>query len=524
MIRSFFFFPKLFIQERLKEVDKLLCKTQQEMHEIAQSGGCFPKPLNGPTPMTQLKPNSDSVQNSTSFSSQVKGKKKEQNDRGSETPKQELLAKPEDGDPGQSKVQHMLKSEIAKITDKGGLVDLEAVEKLVKLMQFHSPNKKIDLASRTMLVNAIAITDKADCLGRFVQLRGVHVLDEWLQEIQKGKIGDGSTANKNDESVEKFLLVVLRALDKLPVNVHALKTSNVGNSVCHLWAQKNSEIQEKAWSLLNTWYKLKEPEMNMNDVKSNVSGPSKPKPSEVKSGKLIYDNFVIAKNETGTKVEGINQSHKHGKSGAHQRGRSGIIHDSQAKAKTPLFYDNRKIDNVNKRMVESNVKVVSKLAATSDLNKLMPSPVAEVHKDSLDGKSEDATSPLDFDLNAVPNERVLEDAVSSPTSRPESKPRDRVAGALDLDLNRVYESPDTEPFLASNSSRVEIPVMPHSPSLPTGLSTGVINASRDFDLNSGPSLDEVSTETGGATSSKRKEPDGGWDGAGRFSYKHSSWK
>ncbi|KAJ8774896.1 hypothetical protein K2173_019900 [Erythroxylum novogranatense] len=274
---------KDYINERQEEVDKLLDKTRLEMHGAVPSGGRSPKPLNGPT--SALKPNSDTAQNSTSFSSQGKVKKRERSDQVSEPAKRERLSKPEDRDFGQNRTEHVFKSELAKITDKGGLVDLEGVERLVQLMQSDSTDKKIDLAGRIMLVDVIAVTDRVDCLGRFVQLRGLPVLDEWLQEVHKGKIGDGTSSKDNDKSVEEFLLTLLRALDKLPVNLDALQSCNMGRSVNHLRTHKNSEVQKKARSLVDTWKKRVEAEMNMNDSKTGssrgVSWPTKPAPSEV---------------------------------------------------------------------------------------------------------------------------------------------------------------------------------------------------------------------------------------------------
>ncbi|KAL5582497.1 hypothetical protein UlMin_014939 [Ulmus minor] len=277
---------KDYINERQEEVDQLLDKTRLEMHGAVQSGGRSPKTLNGPSSTQQLKSVSDSVQNSaSSFSSQVKGKKRERGDQGSDSAKRERLSKTEDGNSGQFRPENMLKSEIAKITDKRGLVDLAGVEKLVQLMQPDSADKKIDLAGRVMLVDVIAVTDRLDCLGRFVELRGLPVLDEWLQEVHKGKIGDGTSLKETDKSTEEFLLALLRALDKLPVNLHALQTCNVGKSVNLLRSHKNSEIQKKARLLVDTWKKRVEAEMKMNDAKSGpsrgVSWPNKPASSEV---------------------------------------------------------------------------------------------------------------------------------------------------------------------------------------------------------------------------------------------------
>ncbi|PON75985.1 Transcription elongation factor [Trema orientale] len=307
---------KDYINERQEEVDQLLDKTRLEMHGGVQSGGRSPKPLNGPSSTPQLKSGSDSVQNSaSSFSSQAKGKKRERGDQGSDSVKRERLSKIEDGDSGQFRPENMLKSEIAKITDKGGLVDFAGVEKLVQLMQPDSADKKIDLAGRIMLVDVIAVTDRYDCLGRFVQLRGLPVLDEWLQEVHKGKIGDGSSPKESDKSVEEFLLALLRALDKLPVNLHALKSCNVGKSVNHLRSHKNSEIQKKARTLVDTWKRRVEAEMNMNDAKSGsgrgVSWPNKPASSEVSHvGSKKTGNSIEVGSKTSNAQPSVSKAHQ----------------------------------------------------------------------------------------------------------------------------------------------------------------------------------------------------------------------
>ncbi|GJQ92455.1 bromo adjacent homology domain, transcription factor IIS [Tanacetum coccineum] len=274
-----------YINDRQQEVDQLLDKTRIEMHGVAQTGGRSPKPLNGPNGTTQLKPSSDTVQNSSSsISSHTKSKKREHGVHNSESVKRERLSKVDDADSGQPKPEDTIKTEIAKITDKGGLVDFGGVEKLIQLMRPDSTAKKLNLASRIMLVDVISVTDRFDCLGRFVQLRGLSVLDEWLQEIHKGKIGDGSP-KVNDKSVEEFLFALLRALDRLPVNLHALQTCNVGKSVNHLRSHKNTEIQKKARGLVNTWKRRVEAEMNVIQTKSSTSPggswPNKSHMSEV---------------------------------------------------------------------------------------------------------------------------------------------------------------------------------------------------------------------------------------------------
>ncbi|KAI5683505.1 hypothetical protein M9H77_04733 [Catharanthus roseus] len=257
-----------YIDERQEEVDKLLDKTRIEMDAVLHPGGRSPKPTIA-VATSHLKPGSDNLQNTaSSLPSQTKGKKRERGDHLTDPVKRERLLKTDDTDSGMFRGENSLKSEIAKITEKGGLVDSESVQRLVQLMQPDRTEKKIDLISRSMLAGVIAATDKFDCLSRFVQLKGLPVLDEWLHDVQKRKIADISSSKDGDKSSEEFLLVLLRALDKLPVNLNALQTSNIGRSVNHLRSHKNLEIQKKARSLVDTWKKRVEAEMNVIDAKS----------------------------------------------------------------------------------------------------------------------------------------------------------------------------------------------------------------------------------------------------------------
>ena len=141
-----------------------------------------------------------------------------------------------------------------------------------------------------------AANENFDCLTRFVQLRGLPVLDEWLQDVHKGRIGESSNTKDGDKSVEEFLFVLLRALDKLPVNLQALQMCHIGRSVNHLRQHKNTEIQRKARSLVDTWKKRVEAEMNIIDAKSGsnqaVTWPSK--------SRLPEASHSISKNPGGS--------------------------------------------------------------------------------------------------------------------------------------------------------------------------------------------------------------------------------
>ncbi|KAG0479665.1 hypothetical protein HPP92_010523 [Vanilla planifolia] len=243
------------------------------MHAAVQSGGRSPKRLNGPSSTQQLKSGSDNVQsNASSFACQMKGKKRDRVDQIMEPNKRERTSKVDDGDSSAFKFENnMIKSELSKITEKGALVTTDGVEKLVQLMLVDN-SKKVDLTGRVLFADVIAATERTDCLNKFVQIRGVRVLHEWLQEAHKGKAGDGSSPKESDKAVEELLLALLRALDRLPINLNALQTCNIGKSVNHLRGHKNLEIQKKARSLVDTWKKRVDAEMKTNDTKPIGSG------------------------------------------------------------------------------------------------------------------------------------------------------------------------------------------------------------------------------------------------------------
>ncbi|KAJ6812358.1 uncharacterized protein M6B38_149590 [Iris pallida] len=276
-----------YINERQEEVDQLLDKTRVKMHAAVQSGGRSPKPLNTSASTQQLKSGSDNVQNSgNSFPLQAKGKKRERGDQGAEPIKRERPTKTEDGDHASYRLDATMKTEIAKLTEKGALMTTEGVEKLVHLMQL-GHERKIDLAGRVLLVDVIAATDKIECLGTFIHIKGLTIFDDWLQEAHKGRPGDSSSPKESDKGSEELLLALLRALDKLPVDLTALQTCNIGKSVNNLRSHKNLEIQKKSRSLVDTWKKRVDADLTKNsDAKSvgsnhAVTWPVKPGFSEV---------------------------------------------------------------------------------------------------------------------------------------------------------------------------------------------------------------------------------------------------
>jgi hypothetical protein len=71
----------------------------------------------------------------------------------------------------------------------------------------------------------------------------------------KGKVGEVGSLKECDKGVEDLLLTLLRALDRLPVDLKALKTYSVSKSMNHMRSHKNLDIQKKARKLVYVWKK-----------------------------------------------------------------------------------------------------------------------------------------------------------------------------------------------------------------------------------------------------------------------------
>eukprot|EP00249_Psilotum_nudum_P023552 c28920_g2_i1 orf=663-1121(+) len=148
------------------------------------------------------------VSQKATSSSRIKGQKREQTYQSLDHSKHDWLIKTDGKDVADLKREDSVESEeLANIIDKnGGLVNLLEVDQLVHLMQQERNDsvKKADEISswRTMLVAIIAATEKEECLDRFVQLGGLCVLNDWLQEARKRK--DGGSQREEDKGSEEL--------------------------------------------------------------------------------------------------------------------------------------------------------------------------------------------------------------------------------------------------------------------------------------------------------------------------------
>jgi hypothetical protein len=128
----------------------------------------------------------------------------------------------------------------------------------------------------------------------------------------------------------------------------------------------------------------------------------------------------------------------------------------------------------------------------------MPGTTRDIPGSHTAGKQSRPT--LGFDLNVAGDQALQEDIPesSAQTTCSESgntKSRDgssRSAG-IELDLNRADEVADNGQFVSNASHPVELPLS-STRSLPGIVSNAGMSISRDFDLNSGPGLDDAVTE------------------------------
>ncbi|MCO5609307.1 hypothetical protein L7F22_063533 [Adiantum nelumboides] len=259
-----------YADEHQGEVDRLLKKTKHEMQVAGQSE----KPSQ--RAVSELKPESVNAAQGKSNKRRV--------DQSLDSIKRERHSKEEDVESKQE--QTMRFEDFAVIASKEeGLTSTSVVDQLVQVMtqqRFDGSKILADVVPhRILLVGIVAATDKEDCLTQFVRVGGLPVLDDWLQDAHKGRLGDGHH-KENDKYVEDLLLILLRALERLPVDLDALKTCNVGKSVNLLKSHKNAEVQKKARKLVDTWKKRVKTEMNsLDEAKSGVNSTTtwSPRPS-----------------------------------------------------------------------------------------------------------------------------------------------------------------------------------------------------------------------------------------------------
>ncbi|GBG89491.1 hypothetical protein CBR_g49282 [Chara braunii] len=177
--------------------------------------------------------------------------------------------------------------DISGLVDKdGGLSGPSSVDQLLAFMQSSDVHKGgvSCVMKRERLTGIIGSTCRDECLSRFVHSGGHKILSEWMQEAQKASAaaakaanagGDGASGvGKDDEveSVDSFLVVLLKALEKLPLDGEALRGSSLNKCVRGLKSHKCAEVQQRAKRLIEGWRKVARHETVVTEKQEGVGG------------------------------------------------------------------------------------------------------------------------------------------------------------------------------------------------------------------------------------------------------------
>ncbi|KAH7443320.1 hypothetical protein KP509_02G029300 [Ceratopteris richardii] len=130
--------------------------------------------------------------------------------------------------------------------------------------------EKSSSLQRIMVSNVLVGTMNEEYLKEFVQLGGVTIMEEWIQEWYRMRSSDASTTDGDNRSDEEMSLI-LQALEKLPIGLKTLKDCTIGKSVKQLRNAKNCEIQKKAKKLVDTWRKRVDLEMEQENILPTVA-------------------------------------------------------------------------------------------------------------------------------------------------------------------------------------------------------------------------------------------------------------
>lgn len=131
-----------------------------------------------------------------------------------------------------------------------GLAAPARVKELVAVMQESGcPVKNVGEAARqwSAVARAIAATENQECLDLFIQLDGLHFIGKWLKDAQKLE------NDSNDNFVEESITHLLEAIGKLHVDCKNLVASEIWTTVRDLLVHNNSEVQDKAQVLFESW-------------------------------------------------------------------------------------------------------------------------------------------------------------------------------------------------------------------------------------------------------------------------------
>ena len=125
----------------------------------------------------------------------------------------------------------------------GGLIETRWVGRLVDLMR-----ETANTDGRAFLIKVILNTPQTEkaTLTRFIQLGGVDILGNWINEHKKSQVQED----------KEILNGILSSLNKLTITMDILERTDIGKIVNNLSKIPDLSIQAKAKSIVSKWKKL----------------------------------------------------------------------------------------------------------------------------------------------------------------------------------------------------------------------------------------------------------------------------
>lgn len=198
---------------------------------------------------------------------------------------------------------------VGKFADEdGGLLNIHAVDQLIVKMKQEQASSQ-----RSKLVGVVVATTKEDCLRKFVQMGGVSILEEWIQDGFKSRSLDASLKDA-DKGLDEEMLMILQALEKLPIDLEALKGCSIGKSVKQLRSVRNVELQKKARKLVDTWRKRVDFEMKQSSTicagapEHNVHVGSMSRSSDLSPGRGVEGTELMTAPSELTPLQEVNET------------------------------------------------------------------------------------------------------------------------------------------------------------------------------------------------------------------------
>ncbi|OMJ81331.1 hypothetical protein SteCoe_18255 [Stentor coeruleus] len=152
------------------------------------------------------------------------------------------------------------------ISPNGGLLGIRWVGRYVELMRETANSDGKDYLLKVLFNTSQ--TEQA-LLSRFIQLNGIEILNNWLNE-------HSISSEQNDNQI---IHSCLSCLNKLTLNIELLDKTQIGKTVQKLAKHPDASIQAKANTIVSKWKK-------MATEKEDSSKPSKIKPRPIAQKKI----------------------------------------------------------------------------------------------------------------------------------------------------------------------------------------------------------------------------------------------